>query len=446
MERHIWFNLVWIGFALGLVALNGFFVAAEFALIKVRPARLTQLVRQGKSVARTTQWLAKRLDRSLSACQLGITMASLGLGWVGEPAVARLVEPLFRAMGMTSPAVLHGVSFAISFTLITAAHLVLGEQAPKIFAIRRPEQLAMWCALPLKALYLIAYPLLRALDVITSTLLRLIGVPASTAHETPHSPEELRSLASHARAHGELSSWEHRLVEAAFDFEETVCRQIMVPRTEAVFLDIDTQLDETRKVMRKALHTRYPVCDGSLDKVLGILHVKDLVNLPEGGDLRSILRPPRYVPETAHISRLLGHFQSTRQHMAMVVDEHGMLVGIVTLENVLEKIVGPVRDEFDVEMPDIVPEDARQLMIKGKTSIADLAASLNQCIDADGIDTVGGLMAQRLGKVPAVGESVQLEGIELVVVQVRHNHATRVRAVMKRQLDRENTPAEPAQG
>ncbi len=444
MEHHILINLLWVGFALGLVAINGFFVAAEFALIKVRPARLTQLVRQGKSVARTTQWLAKRLDRSLSACQLGITMASLGLGWIGEPAVARLVEPLFRAMGVASPGVVHGVSFAISFTLITFAHLVLGEQAPKIFAIRRPEQLAMWVAMPLKGFYLISFPLLRALDIMTSTLLRIIGVPASAGHESPHSTEELRSLASQARTHGELSSWEHRLVEAAFDFEETVCRQIMVPRTEVVFLDINTPLDEIRKSMKKSLHTRYPVCDGSLDNVHGVMHVKDLVGYPEGRDLRSILRPPRYVPETAHISRLLGHFQSTRQHMALVVDEYGMTVGIVTLENVLEKIVGPVRDEFDVEMPDIVPEGAGQLLIKGKTPIAELAEALGQIIDADGFDTVGGLMAQRLGKIPAVGERIQLEGHELIVIQVRHNHATRIRAVVKRNPDAVVAPAEPA--
>ena len=444
MERHVLMNLLWVGFALGLVALNGFFVAAEFALIKIRPARLTQMVRQGQGGAKTTQWLAKRLDRSLSACQLGITMASLGLGWVGEPAVARLMEPLFRIAGVTTPAVVHGVSFAISFTLITAAHLVLGEQAPKIFAIRRPEQMAMWVAMPLKAFYLASYPLLRSLDKMTSMLLRTVGMTATSEHESPHSPEELRTLASHARTHGELSSWEHRLVEAAFDFEETVCRQIMVPRTEVVFIDINTPLEEIRKVMRKSLHTRYPVGDGSLDKIHGIMHVKDLVGLPEGRDLRSILRPPRYVPETAHISKLLGHFQKTRQHLALVVDEHGMMVGIVTMENVLEKIVGPVRDEFDVEMPDIVPEGTGQLMIKGKTPIAELSAALDQSIDAEGFDTVGGLMADRLGKIPAVGERIELDGYDLVVMQVRHNHATRIRAVVKRDPDVDAEPAEPA--
>jgi CBS domain containing-hemolysin-like protein len=278
----------------------------------------------------------------------------------------------------------------------------------------------------------------------TSTLLRLIGVPATSDHESPHSPEELRNLASHARSHGELSSWEHRLVEAAFDFEETVCRQIMVPRNEIVFLDINTPLDEMKKSMKKSQHTRYPVCEGSMEKVLGIMHVKDLVGLADGSTLRSILRPPRYVPETAHISRLLGHFQSTRQHLALVVDEHGMLVGIVTLENVLEKIVGPVRDEFDVEMPDIVPEGDGQLMIKGKTPIADLAAALDQCIEAEGVDTAGGLMAQRLGKIPAVGECVPLDGFKLIVTQVRHNHATRIRAIAIKNQEEDGAISEPA--
>jgi len=308
MERTWTVDLLWILLALGLVALNGFFVAAEFALVKVRPSRMAQLARERRPFAVSALWLLRRLDRSLSACQLGITMASLGLGWIGEPAVARLVDPLFQAVGITSPRALHGFSFAIAFTAITAAHIVLGEQSPKIFAIRKPEMLAMWCAVPLRAFYVISFPLLRALDSATSLVLRVLGAPRAGEEESPHSEEELRTLLGHARSHGELSSWEHRLVEAAFEFDDMICRQIMVPRTDVVFLDVSAPVVELLRIIRRTKHTRYPVCNGSLDKVLGIVHVKDLIGLDPGTqiDLRALLRPPKYVPETVHISKLLG--------------------------------------------------------------------------------------------------------------------------------------------
>ena len=429
MERHWTVDLLWIALALGLVALNGFFVAAEFALVKVRPARVAQLVRQRKPFARSAQWLSRRLDRSLSACQLGITMASLALGWIGEPAVAHLLAPAFRATGISAPSVVHGISFAISFTLITAAHLVLGEQTPKIFAIRRPELLAIWCAIPLRTFYVVSFPLLRGLDAATGVILRSMGVPRGAGHESPHSQEELRSLMSHARAHGEVSSWEHRLVEAAFDFDDMVCRQVMVPRSEVELLDLRAPLDESLGVIRRSKHTRYPVCEGSLDKVLGILHVKDLVGLSAEGspDLRSRMRPPRYVPETVSISRLLSHFKATRQHMALVVDEFGIIVGIVTLENVLEQIVGPVRDEFDVESPEIVPEGEGRYLVLGGAPISKLAELLGRPVEAEGVDTVAGLVALRLGRVPDTGDRLPLERTVLEVLEVRQNHATRLR-------------------
>jgi len=428
MERHWTVDLLWIALALGLVALNGFFVAAEFALVKVRPPRLVQLVQRGKPFARSALWLSKRLDRSLSACQLGITMASLALGWIGEPAVASLMAPAFRAAGITGPSVVHGISFVIAFTLITAAHLVLGEQSPKIFAIRRPELLALWCAAPLRAFYVTSFPLLRALDAATSMILRSVGVPRGE-HESPHSQEELRGLMSYARTHGELSSWEHRLVEAAFAFDDTVCRQVMVPRSEVEFLDLQAPLEELLSIIKHSQHTRYPVCEGSLDKVLGVVHVKDLIGIgaEEQPDLRSRMRPPRYVPETVSISRLLGHFQATRQHMALVVDEFGIIVGIVTLENVLEEIVGPVRDEFDVESPEIVPEGEGRYLVLGGAPISELAELLGRPVEAEGVDTVAGLVALRLGRVPDTGDRLRLEQAVLEVLEVRQNHATRLR-------------------
>lgn len=421
--------VLWILLAITLVGLNGFFVAAEFALVKIRPTRMEQLVQEGRPFAGTAHWLWERLDRSLSACQLGITMASLGLGWVGEPAIARLLEPLMTAAGITSTALVHGVSFAIAFAVITAAHLVLGEQVPKIYAIRRPEQMALWSAAAMRGFYAFAYPLLRALDAATAFILSLLGVKPVAGHETPHSEEEIRVLLGHARSHGELSRVEHKLVEAVFEFDDTVCRQVMVPRTEVVFLDARASFADSLAIVRRTKHSRYPLCEGSLDNVIGIVHAKDLVGVGSAAelDLRSIMRPPKYVPETIRISRLLSHFQATQQHVALVVDEFGTMEGIVTLENVLEEIVGPVRDEFDIETPDIVPAGENRWLLDGGTPVADLAELLDTELREEGVDTVAGLVALRLGRIPSVGDVLDLGVGSLEVVDVSHNHATRIR-------------------
>jgi CBS domain containing-hemolysin-like protein len=440
VERSVTTDLIWIAAALGLVAVNGFFVAAEFALVKVRPARLAELERQGRPFAGSALWLSSRLDRSLSACQLGITMASLGLGWIGEPAVAHLVEPVFRAAGVTSEAAVHGLAFAIAFTLITAAHLVLGEQAPKIFAIKKPEVLALFCAAPMRAFYVATFPLLRALDGATKLTLRLVGVAGhGLEEEAPHSEEELRILLGHSRAHGELSPWKHRLVEGVFAFDDILCRQIMVPRTDVVLLDVRTPFEKTLEIARRTKHTRYPVCDGDLDDVLGVVHMKDLLGFGPGAevDLRSLMRPPRYVPETMPISKLMGHFQATRQHMAIVVDEFGVSVGVVTMENVLERIVGPVQDEFDSETPDVVREGEGVLKVRGILPVAKLAELIGVPLKARGVDTVGGLIALRLGRLPAQGDHVDLGPATLEVEDVKHNRAGWVRVVLRRAAGQE---------
>ena len=224
----IWIaDVIKIAFAIILVIINGFFVATEFALVKVRPGRLDELVRQGRIFATTAKWLVQRLDAALSACQLGITMASLGLGWIGEPAVAHLLRPLLQSVGVVSEMWLHGIAFAVAFSGITAAHLVFGEQAPKIFALRRPEKVLLWFAPPLKFFYFLSYPFMVALNATTSFLLRKIGIKGGSEHETVHSEEEIRALLRQAHQHGELSRSEHRLINAVFEFDDTVCQTDM---------------------------------------------------------------------------------------------------------------------------------------------------------------------------------------------------------------------------
>ena len=418
-----------------LVLLNGFFVAAEFALVKVRGSRLAAMTRDQRPFARTAQWLAGRLERSLSACQLGITMASLGLGWIGEPAIARLLEPALHAAGVTSKALVHTVAFVVAFTIITAVHLVLGEQAPKIFAIRRPARTIRWCSLPLKWFYVGSYPLLMGLNASTTFILRRVGIESIPEHESPHSEEEIRALLSQAHAHGELTPSEHRLLEAVFEFDETVAVQIMVPRVEVEWLDVNKPFSEGMEKAFRTKHTRYPLCDGSLDRVLGFVHTKDLLHVrdPESFDLRSVCRPPRYVPESMPLSRLLNLFRGTRQHLAFVVDEYGTVVGIVTLENVLERIVGQVQDEFDDELPEIVPDGVGTFIVCGGAHIAAVNAELKTEFVAPGVETMAGLIAARLGRIAVAGDRVELAGALAEVVDAVGSRATRIRLTLRRQ-------------
>lgn len=423
-----------------LVIINGFFVAAEFALVKVRPGRIDELVKHRRPFAVTARWLVHRLEGSLSACQLGITMASLGLGWVGEPAVAHLLRPLLTSIGLTSEIVIRAVAFTLAFASITAAHLVLGEQAPKIAAIRRPETILLWCAAPLKAFYFLFYPLLVGLSSATSILLRTVGIKSQTEHDIPLGEGEIRALVHQSHIHGMLSRSEHRLISAVFDFDEMICRRVMVPRGDVVFLNTDSSLEDAIELTRKMKHSRYPVCEGSMDKVVGVVHVKDMVGMPVDGpfDLASIMRPPQFVPETIPARRLLRQIQATHQHMAFAVDEYGSVTGIVTLENILEPIIGSVEDEFDNEQPDILMEGPQQFMVAGSTSVEVINRKLGLTLDPSGVDTISGLLMAMTGKMPAKGDRITLPGAVVEVTEVRGRRTVHVRMTL------ENPPPETA--
>ncbi len=244
-------DLIEIAIALFLVVLNGFFVAAEFALVKVRPSRIDELIAAGRVFSVTARWLADRMEPALSACQLGITMASLALGWVGEPAFARLLEPLYHAIGIRSEAALHTLAFIVAFTTITALHLVIGEQAPKIFAIRRPENMLLWCAVPLKFFYVVSWPLMAALNWVTSVILARLGLEGEAGHGEIHTEAELQSLLAASFEHGHLTHSEHNLINAVFRFDDLVCRRVMVPRSDVEFFDINSPPPECLRLAQK---------------------------------------------------------------------------------------------------------------------------------------------------------------------------------------------------
>jgi CBS domain containing-hemolysin-like protein len=412
-----------------MIIVNGFFVAAEFALVKVRPSRIEQLIDERRPFAKTARWLANHLEPSLSACQLGITMASLALGWVGEPAFSALLRPVLERMHVTSERAVEILGFIFAFGTITSLHLIIGEQAPKIFAIRRPEWILLACAPLLKLFYVVSYPLMMALNLSTARLLKLFGLDENDPHTAPYTEAELRTLMHEAHVHGNVTRSERELIDAVFDFDHIVCRRIMVPRNDVDFIDLNENPAETLAAMKRQKHTRYPVCEGSLDDLVGIVHIKDLIgkNIDSNFDWKSVMRPPKKVPENMPINKLLGHFQATHQHMAFVIDEYGTIIGIVTLENVVEEIVGDVADEFDTEDPEIVPDGQGTFIIEGTTSIEDVESHLGVKFEDVDVDTIGGLLMHKTQRLLAAGDEIKLDGMKARVLSVADDRVTKVR-------------------
>ena len=359
-------------------------------------------------------------------------MASLALGTIGEPAFAKLVEPLLYSMQIQSTAIVHAVAFAISFTFVTALHLVIGEQAPKIFAIRKPETILLACAIPLQIFFIATYPLMQCLNVSTTWLLRMIGATEASKSSIPYTEEEIRALLREAHVHGSLTGSEHSIINAVFEFADLVCRRIMVSRTDVDYVDINEQTDVTLAMIHRTKHTRYPICDGSLDNVLGVLHVKDIsgATINDGFDWKSLMRPPKKVPENMPISKLLRHFQGTHQHMAFVVDEYGMMIGIVTLENVLEEIIGEVADEFDVEDPEIVPDGPDSFVILGSTAVQDVENRLGIRFEYADVDTMSGLLLNKVERLLVAGDVIEFPNAIAKVLSVSDDRATKVRLTL----------------
>lgn len=415
-----------------LVALNGFFVAAEFALVKVRVSQVDKMAEDGLLFAGSAKWLTERLDHSLSCCQLGITMASLALGYVGEPAFAFLIEPVVKAMGVTSSQALHVIAFIIAFSFITSLHLVIGEQAPKIFAIRRPADMVRWCAPAMILFYYVLFPFMYVLNWATEVILGLLGMGGESGHDTPHTEEEIRALLTKAHISGHLTGSEHRLLNNVFEFDDLICRLVMVPRGDVEILDINQPFSELLELAIKTKHTRYPVCDRSLDNLLGVVHMKNLLGVSEADttfDLRKIMREPVKVPENMPISQVLKKIQTSHQLLTFVVDEYGTIIGICTLENILEKIIGPVDDEFDeVEEPAVKSLGEGQFMVLGSTPISDVEKALGLQLDDLDVDTVAGVIMSRSGKMPEVGDKpVEFEGATAEIVEVRNDHAEKIK-------------------
>lgn len=422
------------GFKIGLtvifIILNAFFVAAEFALVKISKSKLKVMINEKQPFATTAMWLFKRQNLALSACQLGITMASLALGWIGEPAIAHLITPLIHDLGVTSEAVVHGIAFTIAFTTITAFHIIIGEQVPKIYAIRKPGVVFLGTAVLLKGFYMLLYPFMFVLNWVTNVILKWIGIHDSGEHETPLSEEEIRASLSIAHAKGELTKNEHRLLNAVFRFDDEVARQIMRPRVEVEFLNINLPFSENLAFVKKSKHTRFPLCVGSLDQLLGVVHIKDMFGYDGKDiiDLKEIMRPTMLVPENILIGKLLQEFRVAKQHLAFVQDEHGTVLGIVTLEDVLEELVGNMQDEFDLDESNIVELEDTKYLVDGDTQVDDLNNRFDLNLITNDADTLSGLIVEKVGHKLEEGKVIKLgSGVEAEIVEVEGIRANKVR-------------------
>ncbi|MEW6160320.1 MAG: hemolysin family protein, partial [Verrucomicrobiota bacterium] len=367
--------------------------------------------------------VVRNLDASLSATQLGITLASLGLGWIGEPIFADLLEPLMTLMQVQSEQARHSIAFGIGFTLITFLHIVLGELAPKSLAIQKPLPTTLWVAQPLHWFYKISFPFIWMLNQTSLWILRRIGIEPVSEAELVHSEEELRLIFASTHKHIGGTTLERDLVLNALDLRRRIARDVMRPRQEIVALDTEASIAECLDVAERTRYSRFPLCEnGDLDKTLGAVHFKDLfamrMKARTGADLRSVAWKLIYVPETARLEKLLGLFLDRRLHMAIVVDEFGGTVGLVTLENILEELVGQIQDEFDQEKPLVQKIGEQTWEIAGALPLHELSELVGESLSGEGITTTSGWVTHQLGGFPKAGDILKIGAYELRVEEM----------------------------
>lgn len=414
------------------VGLNGFFVAAEFALVKARSTRIEALVSQGAGAASTVQHILKNLNLYLSACQLGITLASLILGWLAEPAVASLLLIGAEGLGFEvhDSRGFHLFALGLALTVITILHVIIGEQVPKIWAIRKPEATALVIGYPLRLFTLVLRPLIAFVNSLSNLVLRLFGLREEGEHEGVHDVDELRAILRAASRAGRISSRQQTFGDNILGLVHLQVRHIMLPRVDIAHVSTRLTTEQNLEVIRDSRHSRFPVANPDLDNVAGIVHAKDiLVSLLAGHRERSLAelaRPIPSVPDTLLVSGLIRNLQGARTHCAMVVDEHGTTIGMVFLEDALEEIVGPLHDEFDVEGPLIEHVSDRVIEMSGSTSLPEAAKRLDLEMGSDA-NTVAGYVISLFGRIPEVGETVEDPPYRISVLAMSRQRLSRVR-------------------
>jgi CBS domain containing-hemolysin-like protein len=422
-----------------ILALNGFFAGAEVALLSVRQSRLKAMAEEGQIGAQAALSLLANSERLLSVVQVGVTLASLGLGWAGEDTIFRLImRALNPALTPATEPVLHGVSFALAFLVMTYAHVVLGEVVPKNLAIEKADRLAVIVAPALLVFYRISGPFVFVIERSAATISKVLGL-RGTAHGGGHSPEELKFIISNSLKEGHLFEFEQGAMQRLIDLHNFAVREIMVPRKDIVSVPLTSTLDEVLKLMAEHQYSRLPVHDEKPEQIVGIVHAKDLVLVWRERrranelrrpvppfDLRRLLRKPIVVPETKLLNQLVDEFRKTHTHMAMVVDEFGTIAGLVTLEDVMEQIFGEIEDEHDIRRP-LPPIEAATLELDGGTNIRDLETQYGIEVPVDaGFETLAGFLLFELGRIPAVGDAVEHGNRRFTVLSMERNRIARV--------------------
>ncbi|MDR0827152.1 MAG: hemolysin family protein [Desulfovibrio sp.] len=415
--------------ALFLVGLNGFFVAAEFAFVKARKTRLHLLAESGDKRAQSALFGESHLNAYLSVCQLGITLASLGLGWLGEPAVAVLLKPLLAMLYVDNPALIESLSFIIGFSIITFLHVVFGELAPKSISIQKAEAAVLLAARPMRVFYVLCLPLVMVMNGISNLLLRLIGINQTSETEHAHSAEELRMLILDSSKGGQLDKDEGRMLDNIFSFYQKTVKDIMVHRMDTVALDISEKKAVLLETAEKSGHTRFPVYENNRDDIIGFVHIKDIMR-SNNATLRPILRAPVYAPETLRLDLLLHRMQNKRQQFCVVIDEYGVWQGVLSMEDIVEAIVGDIQDEFDKEEPDLVVEADGTYLISGDIALGDLAERINLQGYDKNLDLhkiIAARFMEILERIPVEGDFIDICGKRFTVVEMDKNRVRHIR-------------------
>ena len=407
--------------ALGLVALNAFFVATEFAITRVRLSQVVELEKQGRPGARSARRAVEQIDAYLAACQLGITIASIGLGALAEPAFEHVLEPI---LGSIAGGVAVGLSLVLAFAIVTMLHVVLGELAPKSLAIARTTKTVLWVAPPMRVFYLATKPLVDAFNWLGNLVLRPFGIPpAREVGHAPHTEDELRMLLAQSDTEGLIQAYEREFAENVLMFGDLRARQVMVPRSEIDYLVVGESTEEAVRRASGSLHTRLPLCEteDGLDRTVGAVNFKELLRLALDGaavDLTQLARPLTRVAESMLVDQVLREMRKRRQHMALVVDEFGTTVGLVTLEDILEEIVGEFEEEEDGEHPDEIRHEGDDLVCAGTAPLGEVEDALGVDLENAGEATIGGHVVELLGRIPEAGEVVDVEGLSVAISAV----------------------------
>ncbi|MDR1167354.1 MAG: hemolysin family protein [Heliobacteriaceae bacterium] len=433
-EGNILFNLFVIAF---LLFSNGFFVASEFAMVKVRKTRIEQLIKEGNNSARIALDAVKDLDKFIAAVQLGVTISSIGLGWVGESTLARMIEPVFLwAPGVSRTIAVHTAAVSIAFGLITVMHVVIGELIPKSLALEFTEKTALAVARPMQLIIWVFNPFIKLLNGLGNSILKLFNISHAHRSSLVHSSEELNMLVNDSYNEGVLNETEKEMLQNVFKFSDLTAKQVMIPRTDMVCIPKDMALEELNRLAEESQYTRYPVYDGDIDHITGLIHVKDLYSLllkNETCEIEKIQRDIMLVPETITMDNLVIEFKKNKAQMAIVIDEFGGTSGLITLEDVLEEIFGEVQDEFDEEeefdIREVSPNTYTANSMMRIDEFAEFFGLDEEEIDDEDIDTIGGLVVKILGRLAQVGDTATYKSFYFVVKEIDGARITRLEIV-----------------